>query len=203
MNPVSMSSASRTASPAQPLTEGSGEGTHARRVEALVGLYQHIAATRMQGMPLLHPGLQVAAVGFAPEPADATTLPASIGVLLTPWFMNLVWLPLAPLQRPDRLGQSSARPVGTHSFAFIGMHDDGLGSYAACSLFSPVLEFEDQGAALATAQSVLELLRRPVMEPEEATAMAPEQAAAVAPLRARAVVPARRAFLLGRGGAHA
>lgn len=183
MNPSSPSSASRTSSLDRPLAEVDGEGARAWRVDALVALYQHIAATRMQGMPLLHPGLQVAAVGFAPELADATTLPASIGVLLTPWFMNLVWLPLAPLHRPERLGQSSSRTVGTHAFAFIGMHDEGLGSYAACSLFSPVLEFEDQSAALATAQSVLQMLRPP----------------AVAPVP----VPARRAFLLGRGPAHA
>lgn len=158
----------------------------AARVDALVALYQHIATTRMLGMPLLHPGLQVAAVGFEAEPAEDNTLPAAIGVLLTPWFMNLVWLPMAVLQRPERLGLSSTRHVGTHSFAFIGMHDAGLGSYAACSLFSPVLEFEDQAAALATALSVLEMLRPAALPPTQAAA-----------------APARRRFLLGRGAAHA
>lgn len=158
----------------------------AARVDALVALYQHIAATRMQGVPLLHPALQVAAVGFQDEPEVDTALPAAMGVLLTPWFMNLVWLPLARLERPDRLGQSSARHVGSECFAFIGMHDEGLGSYAACSLFSPVLVFEDQAAALATAHSVLQQLRPPVV-------------AAVAPV----AVPARRSFLLGRGAARA
>lgn len=155
----------------------------AARVEALVALYRHIAATRMQGVPLLHPALQVAAVGFETEPAEEPATPAAIGVLLTPWFMNLVWLPLARLQRPDRQGRSSVRPVGGHSFAFIGMHDEGLGSYAACSLFSPVLEFADQATALATAQSVLQMLRPPAQAPVAA--------------------PARRGFLLGRGSVRA
>lgn len=160
----------------------------AARVDQLVALYERIAATRMQGVPVLHPKLAVAAVGFEAEPAADSALPAAIGVLLTPWFMNLVWLPLAPLQRPDRLGRSSTRVVGPHAFAFIGMHDDGLGSYAACSLFSPMLAFEDQAAALATAHSVIDTLRPPA----PAMPAAPE-----------ATAPARRRFLLGRGATHA
>ncbi|WP_200932570.1 [NiFe]-hydrogenase assembly chaperone HybE [Pseudorhodoferax sp. Leaf267] len=166
--------------PALPLGEG---GDERARVAALVALYQHIAATRMHGMPLLHPGLQVAAVGFEPEPPQDHALPAAMGVLLTPWFMNLVWLPLARLHRPERLGLSSSRYVGPHCFAFIGMHDEGLGSYAVCSLFSPVLVFEDQAAALATARSVLHSLRAHAKAPVEA--------------------PGRRSFLLGQGAARA
>ena len=42
---------------------------------------------RMQGLPIVNPELSVEAVGF--EPFEAHEL----GVLISPWFMNLVLLP--------------------------------------------------------------------------------------------------------------
>lgn len=161
------------------------------RVEALEVLFRHIAATRMADVPICHPGLAVAAVGFEPQPAES----AAVGVLLTPWFMNLVWLPMAsaPL---TAVGASRSRAVGQHSFDFIAHHEAGFGSYEACSLFSPMNDFEDQAAALATAQAVLDLLRAPVAEAPDALA-APDACGAPA----TEPVPARRRFLLGRGGA--
>ena len=66
------------------------------RVERLEAVFRDIAATRMVGVPLLHPGLQVQAVGFAPEPEGSSAL----GVLVTPWFMNLLRLPLAGAGEP-------------------------------------------------------------------------------------------------------
>ena len=64
------------------------------RVATLERAFRQVAETRMQGVPLLNAALQVQAVGFAPladEPGVA------LGVLVTPWFMNLLRLPLAPV----------------------------------------------------------------------------------------------------------
>lgn len=161
------------------------------RVMALEALFRHIAATRMAGVPICHPGLAVAAVGFEPQPGES----AAVGVLLTPWFMNLVWLPL-PAAPPTAVGASRRRAVGRQAFDFIAHHEAGFGTYEACSLFSPMNEFEDQAAALATAQAVLDLLRAPEAEAADAPA-APDPRGA----QAADPVPARRRFLLGRGGA--
>ena len=149
-------------------------------VQALVAQFRVIAATRMADVPVCHPGLQVAAVGFEPDPAGG-----AVGVLITPWFMNLLWLPdPGSEQLPLRVGETRARSVGGDRFDFIGGHEDGIGAFEACSLFSPMFEFADQAAVLATAQAVLDHLRQPVVTPP-----VPEP------------VPARRAFLLGARGA--
>jgi [NiFe] hydrogenase assembly HybE family chaperone len=143
----------------------------APRIAALESVFRQIAATRMAGVPLLNTRLQVQALGFETHNGVA------VGVLITPWFMNLVRLPLddtvetlAPLQKAER-------DVGPRRFEFIGAHEPGLGAFEASSLFSPMFEFEDQAGAEATAREVLALLRPPP------------------------AVPSRRGFLFGRQAA--
>ncbi len=145
----------------------------ASRVAALEAAFRDVQATRMEGVPVLHPRLQVRAMGFAPS-ADEPGM--AWGVLLTPWFMNLVRLPLSSgaddaIARP---GAKVLRRCGTQAFDFIGAHEAALGPFEASSLFSPMFEFADQAAAEATAAAVLQQLRPPV-------------------------AAARRGFLFGRG----
>lgn len=170
-----------------------------QRAAALEALYRQIAETRMAGVALCHPGLEVAALGF--EPVDDGS--AAVGVLLTPWFMNLVWLPLADVldgEPPLAVGRSRPRSVGTHGFDFIGCAEEGFGPYEACSLFSPMHEFVDQAAARATAEAVLALLRTPAEAPAVPAATAPAHAPGptAGPGTAPPPVPSRRGFLLGR-----
>jgi hypothetical protein len=69
-------------------------------------------------------------------------------------------------------------------------HETALGFYLSCSLFSPVLEFENQAAAEATAEiALLHLLK------QEA---APEAAKAEVPLAINPEPLTRRALLQGR-----
>lgn len=103
-------------------------------------------------------------------------------MLVTPWFMNLVWLP-AEATVPTAVGATRMRRVGNEALPFIGAHEEGFGAYEACSLFSPMFEFADHEAALATARAVLDALRKPQPAPP---AMA-----------------SRRALLLGCGAARA
>jgi [NiFe] hydrogenase assembly HybE family chaperone len=154
----------------------------ARRVAALEALFVDVAATRMQGIPILHPALAVKALGFEATPDGRR----AGGVLVTPWFMNLVWLPLGDDadEPPLRVGATRTRRFGNESFDFIGAFEPGFGAYEACSLFSPMSDFVDQAAALATAEQVLRLLRQPRPEPS------PEAAAPA---------PSRRDWLFGRG----
>ena len=53
----------------------------------LVGIYQRIADERMQGMPFVNRALRVEAVDFRAWDDH------QVGVLITPWFMNLILLP--------------------------------------------------------------------------------------------------------------
>ena len=55
------------------------------RVDQLAALFRHIQVTRMHDVPMLHPGLQVATVGFEAEAGGR----AAAGVLVTPWFMKM------------------------------------------------------------------------------------------------------------------
>ncbi len=155
------------------------------RVRELVALFERIAATRMAGVPMLNERLAVAAVGFEAEPGGAS----ATGVLVTPWFMNLVWLPLDDTQPPLAMRAARTRAIGQEQFEFLGAHEEGFGAFEACSLFSPMFQFEDQAAALATAEHVLQVLRQPPESESAESATAP----------AAEPMPARRAWLLARG----
>jgi len=180
------------------------------RIERLERTFRHIATTRMQGVPVLHAALQVRAVGFAAQP-DAPGW--ALGVLVTPWFMNLLRLPVEPLADLAsattagclEVGRDALRAVGGgEPLYFVGAHEDRLGHFEQCSLYSPMFHFADQAAAVATAAEVMKLLRTPAssvpassvpatLVPESPkTAVAP---AAVAPPPAER--PARRGFLFG------
>lgn len=160
------------------------------RVQTLEQVFAHIATTRMQGVPVQNPALRVQAVGFAPQ-ADSQGGEWLLGVLVTPWFMNLVYLPQAVASAGDAVlgvGLKTSRQIGSQTFEFIGAHEDGLGTFACCSLFSPMFEFADHAAAVATACEVLNLLRTPAPTPPAAPAVE---------------APSRRGFLFGRGGPRA
>jgi [NiFe] hydrogenase assembly HybE family chaperone len=151
------------------------------RAHALAAAFEHVAVTRMAGLPMLNPALIVEALGF--EIAESTDHDASVhaaGILITPWFMNLVWMPLEAQRHATEVGIKKTRPVGSHSFEFITGFDDVFGAFEACSLFSPMFEFADQAAARSTALAVLAALRLVTPQPVEP-------------------IPPRRVFLFGRG----
>lgn len=130
---------------------------------ALERRYNAILQRQMQGVPMLNPALRVQAVGFAPW-GDHW-----LGVLVTPWFMNLVLMPRLR-ERWQPIGERESRhyvfPSGV--FEFIGSSDVELGDYQACSLFSPMFEFATQAGATDTAAAALQALfdvaNRPVTD---------------------------------------
>ena len=115
-----------------------------------------LAAERMGTLPVVNPALEVEAVAFAPW-EDRW-----LGVMVTPWCINLAlvpgdfasWHSLVPgAKRHYRF------PAG--NYEFIGAHDPAIGEYQVCSLFSPVLQFEDHGTARLVAQLAREALFDP------------------------------------------
>lgn len=119
-------------------------------VEKLVGAYR-VVEVRMRGLPVHNPRLVVEAVGFRAF-GDGMI----VGVLVTPWFVNLVVLgrPLPPVGS----GVELAFPGGT--FTAMGAAPEGV-SHLAVSLLSPVTELADRGAARALAEEALRLILTP------------------------------------------
>jgi [NiFe] hydrogenase assembly HybE family chaperone len=199
------------------------------RVAALEAAFTHVAATRMAGVPVMNRQLRVQALGFeawqAPraQAGDQATPDVAVaggsealGILVTPWFMNLVRLPLdaAAESGLPAVGVSDWRRVGADPVEFIGAHEEAVGRYAAASLFSPMFEFADHATACATAHQVLALLRKgtaPKGAPAEEAGRPRPGPAVSAPPRAAAApiagapapdpVTARRGFLFGRRSA--
>ena len=117
--------------------------------------YRKIEQTRMAGLPMLNPALEVACFGFERQGEAARPL----GVLVTPWCMNLMLLPGEGDDWSSRaVGEKQMITLPSGHYEFIHAEDAALGRFASCSLFSPMAEFEDQAAADATAEAVLQAL---------------------------------------------
>ncbi len=118
---------------------------------ALQRRFETIWRGAMADVPILNPALQVRTVGFRPWQDHW------LGVLITPWFMNLMLLPrLAERWPPSAEGESRPIVLPAGVFEFIGARDKELGPWLACSLFSPMFEFHDMAGAEATALAVLQ-----------------------------------------------
>jgi len=177
------------------------------RIDQLERVFTSIGLTRMHGVPVQNPALRVQCVGFEVVRAGADAVLE--GILITPWFMNLVRLPLvsAPDASVVTVGTRQRHVFGTESFDFIAAHEPALGSFEVCSLFSPMFEFATHTAAVETAQAVLHTLRAapnpvpkpvaetPVVHPKTTPAPVPQVVAGVASAE---VANGRRNFLFGR-----
>ena len=179
----------------------SGCEVKSARCQQFIELFEMIQTERMRDVPILNEALQVDAFGF-----EETDLPFTLGVLLTPWFMNLVLAPQDATQLAGvRVGEKQFHELPAGQFEFIVSYEEAVGPYLACPLFSPMDQFVDQRAALDTAEAVLvEVLKPAEAEEQEAVDQAdltqaavaqPERAslAATAPLAA----PSRRDLLRG------
>ncbi|WP_019865803.1 [NiFe]-hydrogenase assembly chaperone HybE [Methylovulum miyakonense] len=118
---------------------------------ALETAFNDILDARMGGLPIANTALSVQAIGFNRFNEDW------LGVLLTPWCMNLLLLPGSDSTWCGQASGTSIErsfPYGT--FEFTLGSETLLGMYAQCSLFSPMFQFADQAAALAAAQAALQ-----------------------------------------------
>ena len=162
-------------------------------------------ARRMAGLGFVNPALQVEAVAFEPWQGHW------LGVMVTPWFMNLVLMPRdRSLWQPLPPGAKRKLPFPAGVYEFIGADDALIGEHQTCSLFSPMHDFQDQAAARLVAR----LARQALFDPANAEVPAFPQAdlspGARAPAGAEAAVVApaaplsKRDFLRGRigGGSH-
>ena len=143
-------------------------------------LFRHVAETRMVGLPILNPALQVEAVGFR-RAADGHW----VGAMVTPWSLNLLRLCGQAEGWPDcPTGAKLGWDFASGHYEFMVADEAQIGSYHLCSLFSPMSEFESHDQARLTAEAAMAALDEPP------TQVAAQAASAPPPSRRRR--PARR-----------
>lgn len=120
------------------------------RVAALLDAYRK-AALQMVDLPVYNPALSIEAVGFRVHGAHL------VGVVITPWFMNLTVIAADPAADPA-LASGTQRTLHFPSgaYPFVAGPLAGIGTVECCSLFSPMQEFREMAAARIAAESAIE-----------------------------------------------
>jgi [NiFe] hydrogenase assembly HybE family chaperone len=132
------------------------------RITGLAVRFRDIGDRQMRDLPFYNTNLEVEAFGFSPF-GDRQL----IGVLITPWFMNLIVLPLAAepvVANRYGQGQMITLPGGERGFLYGG--DEVIGAFWAHSLHSPMQKFASQTHARSEARIRLaEAMQRAQAEP--------------------------------------
>lgn len=126
------------------------------RVVEMVERFKTIGELNMRGLPVYNENLQVEAIGFQPYDEDY------LGILVTPWFMNVILLPQDKTSMDYSLVASpidETLPAGTWQFMFGG--DEVVGLYKSLSLHSPMFAFNNQDLARIEAKRRLNSLMTP------------------------------------------
>lgn len=130
------------------------------RVVALVERFRTIGETAMRDLPLCNDDLAVEAVGFRSFEDHW------IGVLITPWFMNLMRLPEQPEPMDMvRIGHKTKLVLPSGERVLMRGGDEVIGAYESLPLHSPMFAFETREAARQEAEQQLAELMRPADGP--------------------------------------
>ena len=122
----------------------------------LVSHYRTIGAERMQGLPIVNPRLDVEAVGFRVVGGHR------FGVLIAPWFMNMVLLPGGDDWSAHAQGDKVTVTLPAGDYEFVVCRDDTLpGCHLSAVLFRSMTDFPDQDTARAVAREIMLRLFEP------------------------------------------
>ena len=104
----------------------------------------------MRDVPMVNKRLNVEAVGFRVIEGRP------LGVLISPWFMNLIQLPGEDEDWSNlEAGAKELMGFPSGEYEFIHNTREMIGGYKACSLFSPMGEFTSQIQAQDVARAVM------------------------------------------------
>ncbi|MCG7874137.1 MAG: [NiFe]-hydrogenase assembly chaperone HybE [Candidatus Thiodiazotropha lotti] len=124
-------------------------------------VFKRIEREQMQDIPILNPALQVETIGFQVYQGRL------IGVLITPWMMNLM---LFPAEGEDwselKLGDKQYHRLPANEYRFMVNEIDQIGLCQTHPIYSPMHEFMNQEHAMAAAESFMKTLMIEVEEPE-------------------------------------
>ncbi|MFA6314537.1 MAG: [NiFe]-hydrogenase assembly chaperone HybE [Sterolibacterium sp.] len=135
------------------------QGDPAPLVEAA---FQRIYIEHMSDVPIVNPALQVQALDFTLWQDNW------LGVLITPWCINLLLLP-GPTGHWQSVSGNHRLFHGFPSgnYAFLGGEEAEIGEYQSCSLISAMGQFPDQDSARAVAREVIKnMLKAPDPVPD-------------------------------------
>lgn len=121
-------------------------------VAELVRHFENIYIEHMQGLPIVNPRVEVEAVCFRDFGGH------QLGVLITPWFMNLVLLPAGEERDDGAQGDTSSIDFPSGPIEFTTSCDDILGTYLTAVLFRSVADLPDQATAREVAMQVMKEL---------------------------------------------
>jgi Protein of unknown function (DUF3457). len=127
-------------------------------VNRLKDHYQYVHTHKMNDIPIVNNKLEVEVVGFIDWGHDKSKSAAEVGVLITPWFMNIVLLPKEGMKQEVRVGKSVNILFPDGEYSFLTQQDSEFGVYLTCSLFSPMFDFKTQEQARGTAEAVMQQL---------------------------------------------
>ena len=130
--------------------------------QKLADVFEVVHREHMAGLPLLNKRLHVETLGFQ---VYAGRL---VGIVVTPWLMNLVMLPNADdaWDAPE-LGHKLPQEFPGGTYKFMVNEVDGLGRYLSHSIYSPMREFQNQNHALAAAEAFMRTLMTPATPSDE------------------------------------
>ncbi len=106
----------------------------------------------MVDLPLNRDGIVVEALSFT------VWQDGFLGILITPWTMNLTYLPHDVQAQTHAIGTKQRYQFGENSLEFITTYDDELGQYQVCSLESPIVSFSTQAEAKLIAKMIMDNL---------------------------------------------
>lgn len=121
-------------------------------LDELVRHFEHIYVEHMQDLPIVNKRVQVEAVGFQDYNEH------KLGVLITPWFMNLVLLPHGDAWADSAQGDKSSIEFPSGPIEFTISRDETLGTYLTAVLFRSVSDFPDHDVARDVAERVMKEL---------------------------------------------
>jgi [NiFe] hydrogenase assembly HybE family chaperone len=128
----------------------------ATRTARLVADFVEVYHAKMRDVPIINKALHVQAVGFRPHEGRP------LGVLLSPWFMNLILLPDADEDWSTLTpGAKEVISFPSGDYEFLHNTRETVGGYKACSLFSPMTDFASQRDAVEVAEAVMAALFTP------------------------------------------
>ncbi|MEN2494677.1 MAG: hypothetical protein TECD_00584 [Hyphomicrobiaceae bacterium hypho_1] len=121
--------------------------------ERLVEDFTEIWHSKMAGIIIVNKKLYVQSIGFRMYKGRP------LGVLITPWFMNLVQLPGVDDNWSNlTAGVKEVIEFPSGCYEFIHNRRDNTGGYKACSLFSQMFFFKMQKQAITVAYAIMQVL---------------------------------------------
>ena len=121
----------------------------------LVDDFTEVWHSKMRDVPLVNKALHVEAVGFRLWEGQF------LGVLISPWFMNLVLMPDGDSWDHLTAGAKEVIAFPSGDYEFIHNSRPATGGYKACSLFSPMGDFQRHKDATDVARAVMAALFDP------------------------------------------